>query len=334
MELQAGCSIRHLQCRRQVKALLRLLLCNVQAAAVPPMVHSVDQKRSAVISKLSGLTNDAVRATQARLFPRETAMDDAAIRNAVRLHHQRGDAAFRERRVYAGTLGVTETALCLGWLRDRCKLHTAAGEDNLVQRLRAATGKTYAESTINDAIRAASWSDKKAEQVNPLRDPVASAQVRIDVSAYPLLCVSSLDASHMDARTWVRRRGRAPIGQAAQNRTRAMPGAGLKSLYALMNINGMVTDACEVIDGAIDTVRFMQWVCEYLVPVLRRFDPLNPKPNSVLLLDNVSFHREPEFLALLDAMGVKYIFLTPYDPRCQPIERAFNQVGESCRCAC
>ena len=78
---------------------------------------------------------------------------------------------------------MTETALCLGWLRDRCKLHTAAGEDSLVQRLRAATGKTYAESTINDAIRAASWSDKKAEQVNPRRDPVASAQVRIDVSA-------------------------------------------------------------------------------------------------------------------------------------------------------
>jgi hypothetical protein len=57
-----------------------LLAAAVQAAALPPtgMVHSVDQKRSAVISKLSGLTNDAVRATQARLFPRETAMDDAA----------------------------------------------------------------------------------------------------------------------------------------------------------------------------------------------------------------------------------------------------------------
>ena len=61
---------------------------------------------------------------------------------------------------------------------------------------------------------------------------------------------------------------------------------------------------------------------------------MNHKPNSVLLLGNVGFHRGPEFLALLDAMGVKYIFLTPYDPRCQPIERAFNQVGGSCRCAC
>ena len=290
------------------------------------MVHSDEQKRAAVVSRVSGLTYDEIRETQARLFPLETPMDDAAILTAVRLHRLHGDVAYRRRRVDAGSLTVAETARVLGCLRERCKLHTVAGPDNLRAQLLAATGKTFAQSTIDDAIRAASWSDKKAEQVNPRRDPVASAQVRLDVQAYPLKCIASLDASHIDCRDWVCRRGRAPVGEPAVNNTETMPGTGLQTLYAVMNIDGIVVDACEVIDGAIDTARFMQWVYEYLVPVLRRFDPANPRPNSVLLLDNVTFHRAPEFLALLDAMGVKYIFLTPYDPRCQPIERAFHQV--------
>ena len=49
-------------------------------------------------------------------------------------------------------------------------------------------------------------------------------------------------------------------------------------------------------------------------------------PNSVLLLDNATFHHQHEFIALMQRAGVELIFLTPYDPRCAPIERANNQV--------
>ena len=47
------------------------------------MVHSDEQKRAAVVSRVSGLTYDEIRETQARLFPLETPMDDAAIRIAM-----------------------------------------------------------------------------------------------------------------------------------------------------------------------------------------------------------------------------------------------------------
>ena len=284
------------------------------------------KKRSAAIGRMFGRSYGEIQRAQQDLFPLQGAMDRWGIRRAAQHQQEHGDAAHRKKRVDLHSMDANDLELVMGWLREESTTYTASGCGNLQEKLRRATGRTISQSTIDDAVRAANVTVKRTEFVHPLRDPVQSAQTRIDVRSYPLKCVMCIDASHFDNRTHLRRRGRAPKGAPARSSTTAMPGSGLRSLYAAMNISGMVISACTIIDGAIDTEMFMSWVYTDLVPVLRPYDPSNPMPNSVLLLDNAGIHRTPEFLRLLDSMDVKYIFLTPYDPRCQPIERAFHQV--------
>ena len=70
----------------------------------------------------------------------------------------------------------------------------------------------------------------------------------------------------------------------------------------------------QVLDDAITDDVFMKWVVEKLAPVLNAYDPSSSEfnetwRNSVLVLDNVNFHHNPRFLALLDSLGVVVIFL-------------------------
>jgi hypothetical protein len=211
---------------------------------------------------------------------------------------------------------------------------THSGDKSLQDRIREASGRDVPASTIDDFIRALGLTDKVVELVNPLRDPVASAQVRQDVRSYPLMCIVNLDATHIEADDYIQKRGRAARGQPAQLHANRLQQGGAttyraRTLYAAMNIFGMVTSACKVIDGNIDNDVFMDWVYADLVPSLRRYDPVNPRRNSVLLLDNATFHHQDAFLELMDTLGVKVIFLTPYDPGCAPIERANHQVRHS-----
>ncbi|CAD7068390.1 unnamed protein product [Tilletia caries] len=47
-----------------------------------------------------------------------------------------------------------------------------------------------------------------------------------------------------------------------------------------------------------------------------------PAPNSVLVLDNASFHRSSEVKELVESFGCKLVLLSAYSPDYNPIERA------------
>lgn len=66
-------------------------------------------------------------------------------------------------------------------------------------------------------------------------------------------------------------------------------------------------------EGTCDTRLFNTWLKQILIPHLT--------PGQVLILDNASFHKSAESLKLVESAGCKILFLPPYSPDLNPIEK-------------
>ena len=66
-------------------------------------------------------------------------------------------------------------------------------------------------------------------------------------------------------------------------------------------------------EGTCDTILFNAWLKQALIP--------NLIPSQVLILDNTSFHKSAETRRLVEAAGCKILFLPPYSPDLNPIEK-------------
>lgn len=73
-----------------------------------------------------------------------------------------------------------------------------------------------------------------------------------------------------------------------------------------------------VIDGPINGEWFEAYVAQVLVPTL--------KPGDVVILDNLSSHKRPAAREMIEAAGAKMMFLPPYSPDFNPIEKAFSKL--------
>ncbi len=60
------------------------------------------------------------------------------------------------------------------------------------------------------------------------------------------------------------------------------------------------------------------YIAQVLVPTL--------KPGDVVILDNLSSHKRPAAGALIEAAGATMVFLPPYSPDFNPIEKAFSKL--------
>ena len=67
--------------------------------------------------------------------------------------------------------------------------------------------------------------------------------------------------------------------------------------------------------GTCNTELFNAWLKQVLIPEL--------KPGQVLILDNASFHRSETSKKLVEAAGCKLLFLPPYSPDLNPIEKCW-----------
>ena len=66
-------------------------------------------------------------------------------------------------------------------------------------------------------------------------------------------------------------------------------------------------------EGTCDTVLFNVWLKQVLIP--------NLVPGQVLILDNASFHKSAESQRLIKHAGCEILFLPPYSPDLNPIEK-------------
>ena len=66
-------------------------------------------------------------------------------------------------------------------------------------------------------------------------------------------------------------------------------------------------------EGTTDSILFEFWFEKYLLPCL--------PDNAVIVMDNASFHRKNKLLEIAKNYKKKLIFLPPYSPELNPIEK-------------
>jgi transposase len=79
---------------------------------------------------------------------------------------------------------------------------------------------------------------------------------------------------------------------------------------------GMV--APMVIDGPINRDAFTAYVTQVLVPEL--------SPGDIVIMDNLSSHKGQAIREAIEAAGAQLLFLPPYSPDFNPIEKAFSKL--------
>jgi len=124
------------------------------------------------------------------------------------------------------------------------------------------------------------------------------------------------------ATNMARTHGRAPRGQ----RLRApVPHGHWKTttLVAALRNTGMV--APMVLDGPINGALFQTYVDQVLVPELR--------PGDIVVADNLGSHKGPGVRAAIEAAGARLLYLPPYSPDFNPIEKAFAKLKATLRSA-
>lgn len=77
------------------------------------------------------------------------------------------------------------------------------------------------------------------------------------------------------------------------------------------------------IDSATDAEVFLAYVKEQLVPQL--------KPGDTVVMDNLSAHKGPAIISAIRAVGATVLFLPPYSPDLNPIEKAWAKLKDILR---
>jgi transposase len=76
-------------------------------------------------------------------------------------------------------------------------------------------------------------------------------------------------------------------------------------------------------DGTMDSTLFEMWFETLLLPVLPE--------NTVIVMDNASFHRKNRLCLLAEKSGHRLIFLPPYSPELNPIENFWSWIKRQLR---
>lgn len=87
---------------------------------------------------------------------------------------------------------------------------------------------------------------------------------------------------------------------------------------ALTGFRGLMT-----IDAGTSTDVFLAFVQQILAPNLR--------PGDIVVMDNLAAHKVPIVRAAIQAVGATILFLPPYSPEFNPIERAWAKLKDFIR---
>ncbi len=112
-----------------------------------------------------------------------------------------------------------------------------------------------------------------------------------------------------------RLRGRAPKGQRLRV---AVPHGHWKTTTFIAGLRRDGIVAPFVLDGPINRDAFEAYVAQVRAPELRAGD--------IVVMDNLSSHKGPRVSKLIEAAGARLLYLPPYSPDFNPIEKAFAKL--------
>ena len=88
------------------------------------------------------------------------------------------------------------------------------------------------------------------------------------------------------------------------------------TMIASLSFSGI--EAPMTINGAVDAIVFKIYVQEVLCPTLSAGD--------VVVMDNLAAHKVSGIRELIEAKGAKLIYLPPYSPDLNPIEKCWSKI--------
>ena len=119
-----------------------------------------------------------------------------------------------------------------------------------------------------------------------------------------------------------RRYGRAAPGQRAVGSVPQNWGDNI-SIISAMGREGL--RATMTVEGAVDGEVFEIYVREVLCPSLA--------PGDVVVMDNLGAHRVEGVRLAIEAVGASLVFLPPYSPDFNPIEKCWSKIKTALRAA-
>jgi transposase len=112
-----------------------------------------------------------------------------------------------------------------------------------------------------------------------------------------------------------RLRGRAAPGERVFDSVPQNYGENV-SMLAALSIEGV--SAPMTIQGAVDGLVFVEYLKQVLCPTLQAGD--------VVVMDNLSAHKVKTVRELIEARGARLIYLPPYSPDLNPIEKCWSKI--------
>jgi transposase len=109
--------------------------------------------------------------------------------------------------------------------------------------------------------------------------------------------------------------GRAPRGARVVDTVPDCRGENI-SVLASIDLSGQ--SVAIALDGAVDTDIFDLFVCDVLAPTL--------KAGDVVVWDNLNVHKSVAAREAIEAAGAEVLFLPPYSPDLNPIEKMWSKV--------
>jgi transposase len=112
-----------------------------------------------------------------------------------------------------------------------------------------------------------------------------------------------------------RRYGRSPRGQRCVG---SAPHGHWKTTTFVGALRHHQLTAPMVADGPMDGEMFLAWVSLFLCPTLH--------PGDIVILDNLSSHKVAGVRQAIAAAGATLLYLPPYSPDLNPIEKLFSKL--------
>jgi len=109
--------------------------------------------------------------------------------------------------------------------------------------------------------------------------------------------------------------GRAARGERVRDR---IPNGRWQTTTLIAAIGRNGPQAPWIIEGAMDGVAFAVWCKQVLAPTL--------EPGDIVIMDNLSVHKNAQARAAIQAAGAEVWDLPPYSPDLNPIEKMWSKV--------
>jgi transposase len=173
-------------------------------------------------------------------------------------------------------------------------------------------------SSIGRALASAKWTKKVTRRIASERNADLRDFYMHNLSEFRSYQLVYIDESGCDKRIGFRRTGWSPLGVAPVEIARFHRDRRHQILPAYTQ-EGVLWS--RVFQGSTDGAVFEDFI-EQLLHHCRPY----PEPNSVLVMDNASFHHSERITQMCRDAGVKLLYLPPYSPDFNPIEEFFAEL--------